>query len=171
MSTTNLREQLQPKIVVNLKRLDGLLSQLLSEPTYDWQDVKDHKALFPAKKQYGVYHFVHVDEAGNVTSIYVGQSHTISATADLAIRARAHFYPGNNKMGNLSVNLVRAGHQKDYAAAAEFVKKHYRIQYLVLSTPIEALELEYYAVAALLPCCNFIIGSQAQPPATTVPNS
>ncbi len=171
MFTTSLREQLEPKIVANHRRLDGLLAQLLTQPTYAWQDVKDRKALSLARKQCGVYHFVHVDEMENVTSIYVGQSHTISDSADLETRTRAHFYQGNRNMGNLSVNLVRSGHQKDYAAAADFVKEHYRIQYLVLPTPREALELEHYAIAALLPYYNFIIGSQAQLPATTVPNS
>ncbi|MFY0582498.1 hypothetical protein ACN28S_56850 [Cystobacter fuscus] len=168
MSTTSLRDQLQPKIDANRSRLDDLLSQLLTQPAYTWQNVKDHKVLSLAQKRYGVYHFLHMDQEEGITSIYVGESHTLSRDADLAIRARAHFLSGHPGMGNLPGNLVRAGHQNNHAAAADFVKEHYHLQYLVLSTPVEALELEHHAIAALLPRYNFIIGSQAQLPATRV---
>jgi hypothetical protein len=160
LSTPNWGEQLKSKLKANRERLDDLLSQLLTQPAYTWQDVKDREALSLAQQQYGVYHFFQVGEDGDVTSIYVGESHTISDSADLATRARDHFRPGNPRMGNLSGNLVRAGHQADYVTAADFVKKHYSLQYLVLSTPVAARELEHYAIAALHPRYNFIIGNK-----------
>jgi excinuclease UvrABC nuclease subunit len=166
MSTTSMNDQLQPWLKANRRQLDDLLSQLLKQPAYTYQDVKEHKALAPARHQYGVYHFFQVDESDVVTSIYVGESHTLSEDAGLANRIDDHFRQGHPDMGNLPGNLVRAGHASNRAAAVDIVRNHYRIQYLVLSTPVDARALEHYAIALLLPYYNYyksVIGSEAQP--------
>ena len=158
ISKIDFRVMLALSIRANLKDHCKALKTLLTQPWYDYQQLapRGSKALEPAMRKCGVYHFFAIDENGAIASMYVGESHTATKEFGLHARIRQHINPGGDETGNLADGLVRAKDAANRDDAVKIIRAYFRLQYLVLPTPQEAIALEHYAISALMPRYNLI---------------